>query len=78
MAAAGSFGLVGKDLWIGAQSPNRRPTSGLMDDVGVFNVALKEKDIKEIFSKGLGKALGLMPVDPIGRLTTTWVGIKSN
>ena len=78
VAAAGSFGLVGKDLWIGAQSPNRRPTSGLMDDVGVFNVALKEKDIKEIFSKGLGKALGLMPVDPIGRLTTTWVGIKSN
>ena len=49
-----------------------------MDDVGVFNVALKEKSIKEIFSKGLGKALGLMPVDPIGRLTTAWAEIKSN
>ena len=78
VAASGTFGLKGKDLWIGAQSPNKRPTSGLIDDVGVFNVALKEKSIKEIFSKGLGKALGLMPVDPIGRLTTAWAEIKSN
>ena len=77
VAASGTFGLKGKDLWIGAQSPNKRPTSGLIDDVGVFNKALSAANINTILKNGLGSILATTVVSPKDRLTTTWSNIKS-
>jgi len=54
--------------------------SGQIDDVAVFNVALKEGDIKSIMNDGLRKALdvGAVPaVSPMGKLTTIWAATKA-
>jgi len=45
---------------------------GLVDEVGLFNVALSEEDIASIMNDGLAKATGATPVSPAGTLTTTW------
>lgn len=47
------------DLTIGASLDGMFPTKGVIDDVGLFNVALGEDDIKEIMTGGLGPALGM-------------------
>jgi hypothetical protein len=47
--------------------------NGLIDEVGIFNVALTEDDIKDIMNKGLE---GVTAVSPSGKLTTTWGDIK--
>ena len=68
--------LTGK-LLIGGDTNDQGYTDGTIDDVGVFNVALTEGDVKDIMSKGLGRATGLTPVSPKGRLTTVWGEIKA-
>ena len=50
---------------------------GQIDDVGVFNVALKEGDIKSIMDKGLKKVLDAAAVSPMGKLTTIWAVTKA-
>jgi hypothetical protein len=47
--------------------------NGLIDEVGIFNVALTEDDIKDIMNKGLE---GVTAVSPSGKLTTTWADMK--
>ena len=47
---------------------------GLMDDVGLFNVALSDNDILTIMTEGLEKTLA---VSPAGKLTTTWASIRN-
>jgi hypothetical protein len=49
---------------------------GVIDEVGIFNVALSEDDIKGIMNNGLDKALGMSPVSNEGKLTSTWGYIK--
>lgn len=51
---------------------------GMMDDVGVFDVALADDDIRTIYDQGLGRALGLIvgPVSPGGKLATAWSSIR--
>jgi len=49
------------------------PVKGLMDDVGLFNVALSEDDINSIKKDGLRV---LAAVSPARKLTTTWSNIK--
>ncbi len=51
---------------------------GLIDDVGIFNVALSKADVKTVMDKGLGRSLGILPVMPKNQLTTVWARIKSN
>ncbi len=51
------------------------PVKGLMDEVGLFNVALNENDIKTIMTEGLEKTLAVSPKE---KLTTTWASIKSH
>lgn len=51
--------------------------TGAIDDVGIFHVALEEDDIKTIINDGLGKALGVTPVEPSGKLTVIWATLKS-
>lgn len=47
--------------------------SGVLDEVAIFNTALDVDDINDIMTQGLEEALA---VSPLGRLTTTWGGIK--
>ncbi len=52
-----------------------RYTKGIIDDVGIFNVALTENDMDTIMENGLEEAAA---VDVVGKLTTTWANIKRN
>ena len=47
---------------------------GLMDDAGLFNVALTEEDIQNIRDNGLE---GASAVSAAGKLTTTWAKVKA-
>lgn len=63
------------DVHIGGWTNNTSETlNGMLYDVAVFNVALPEADIKELMDTGLS---GLLPVEPAGKLATTWGNIKS-
>lgn len=64
-------------LRIGASGTIGEVFNGIIDDVGIFNVVLSAADIKEIYSKGLGMASGIAPVESSGKLATTWANIKS-
>ena len=46
---------------------------GMIDEVGIFNVALTENDIQTIMNKGLS---GATAVSLTGKLTTTWGDLK--
>jgi len=46
---------------------------GVVDEVAIFNVVLSEGDIKSIMDKGLGS---ITVVSTLGKLATTWGGIK--
>ena len=62
---------------IGGDTNDQGYTDGAIDDVGIFNVALTAGDVKDIMNKGLGRATGLLPVSPKGRLATVWGEIKA-
>ncbi len=49
---------------------------GIIDDVGIFNVALAEEDILAIAENGLQAALGGLPVDSRGKLTVAWGDLR--
>jgi len=65
------------NLLLGGDTGDQGYTDGTIDDVGLFNVALTEGDVKDIMKQGLGRATGLTPVSPKGRLTTVWGEIKA-
>ena len=47
----------------------------IIDEVAIFNVALSAAEIKMMMDKGLS-ALLLTPVEPEGKLSTTWASVK--
>jgi len=51
--------------------------NGVVDDVGLFNDALDEEEIKNIMEVGLLDALGLAAVSSGGKLAATWGKIKA-
>ena len=63
-------------LRIGASGTIGEVFNGIIDDVGIFNVALSEAEIKDIYNKGVGMATGITAVEPSGKLAVTWAGIK--
>ena len=63
-------------LCIGSAGPGSF-LPGEIDEVAVFNVALKEEDIQAIMNKGLDGALGLTAVEPGGKLATIWAATKA-
>jgi len=65
------------ELTIGARWAGTHPTTGIIDDVGLFNVALEEDDILDIMARGLKEFLSLAPVEPGGKLASTWGKIKA-
>ena len=50
-----------------------RYTGGIIDDVGLFNVALSEEQMNTIMKHGLEEAAA---VEPINKLTITWAHLK--
>ena len=46
---------------------------GLIDEVAVFEAALTEDDIRTIMNQGLERVASVLPM---GKLTTTWGGVK--
>ena len=77
-ATTGVFGVAGIDLLIGGTPTGERPGNGLIDEAGIFKVALGEADIQTLMNDGLAASLDIpTAVDPRGRLTTTWADIKS-
>lgn len=49
---------------------------GVIDEVGVFNAALSDNDLKSIMNNGLDKSLGITAVSTECKMTTTWGYIK--
>ena len=64
------------NLLLGGDTGGQGYTDGTIDDVGIFNVALTEGDVKDIMNQGLGRATGMTAVSPSGKLSTTWAEIK--
>jgi hypothetical protein len=63
-------------LEIGRRQGGSLPLKGAVDEAAVFNVVLKEDDIKACMEKGMERVLGITAVFPSGKLTTTWGEIK--
>ena len=51
--------------------------SGVVDELGMFNVALEEEDIIMIRDGGLTEVLAPSAVSPSGKLSSTWAGVKT-
>ena len=50
---------------------------GKLDEVALFGSALTVDDIQILMKDGLEKALGILPVDRLGKMATEWGSIKS-
>jgi len=61
---------------IGGRMDNSQPLLGVVDDVGLFSVALGEDDLRDIMELGLGHALGITAVRPSSKLAATWGRLK--
>jgi len=70
-SATGVISTLAAPISIGGQSP--QVLDGIIDDVGIFNVALTVNEINDIMSKGLA---GMAAVSPSGKLTTRWGLLK--
>ena len=66
-----------QDVVIGRTHEESRFFGGVIDEVALFKAVLTEKDITEIMQHGIEKILGIAPVDPTGKLTTTWATIRA-
>lgn len=66
------------DVTIGARYEGIHPTTGLIDEVGLFNIGLDEEEIQDIMNDGLQAVLSLTAVEPSDKLPITWAGIKDN
>jgi len=63
---------------IGHQNQTQRPSwgiDGLVDEVGLFNHAITQEEVRLISRQGLAQFLA---VDSRGKLATTWGKIKHN
>jgi hypothetical protein len=69
----GVFGVAGIDLLIGGTPTGERPSTGLIDEVGMFNVPLAQEEIQQMMNDGLGSIVGVPPsVNPTAKVTTAW------
>jgi hypothetical protein len=77
LAVSSDPDTVDTPLAIGAQHDGIWPIIGIIDDVALFNVGLTEKEVKDIMSKGVAEATGVIAVSAAGKLTTAWGKIKA-
>ena len=61
---AGSFVSMGYDA------------RGSVDNVGFFKNDLTDAQVKLIYDRGLPFVIGIAPVDPSGKVATTWAALK--
>jgi hypothetical protein len=75
----GVFGVAGIDVLIGGTPTGERPSNGLIDEVGIFNVPLAQEEIQQIMNDGLASIVGVptTSVNPTGKVTTAWARIKA-
>lgn len=78
MAESGSPDKTPGVLRIGVRINGGNPLMGVLDEVGIFNVALTEANLKSIMEQGFERALGISAVEPTSKLTTTWGSIKKH
>ena len=82
-AEIGSVGGLGgpaprndTDTNIGGWTDNTSETlDGMLSEVALFSVALSEEDVNTLMDEGLPSLV--TPVEPSGKLATTWADIKS-
>jgi len=60
-------------IWLATWKAPGWDFKGVIDEVGVFNVALSKDDIQDIMNKGLAS---IAAVSPSGKLATTWADLK--
>ncbi|HIE25881.1 TPA: LamG domain-containing protein [Candidatus Poribacteria bacterium] len=63
--------------WVATDRGTGFLSNCIVDEVGLFNVALSGDDIKNIVTKGLARATGITAVEPANKITQTWGLIKS-
>ena len=62
---------------IGTNYPTAiQPVEGIIDEAAIFSVALEAEDINTIMTKGLEEAVGILAVEPSGKLALTWGKLK--
>ena len=49
---------------------------GLIDEVAIFSAALTDEDIQTVMNEGLEAATGIIAVEPLDKLATTWGHIR--
>jgi hypothetical protein len=74
--AGGGVIEAANGLRIGASGTIGEVFNGIIDDVGIFNVALSADDIKDISDNGLGMASGVTALEPMGKLATKWAEMR--
>lgn len=65
--------IFGRSGIIAAGNPKQQNFEGIMDDFGFWNRPLSEKEISEVFEKGIGTILA---VSPRSKVTMTWAAVK--
>ncbi|MBD3184651.1 hypothetical protein GF312_20390 [Candidatus Poribacteria bacterium] len=73
VAASGELVPDGQPLVIGDERPMNRLYEGLIDEVAVFNRVLPQDEINDLMNNSIADVL---PVEPAGKLTTTWAETK--
>ncbi|MCG9130446.1 LamG domain-containing protein [Candidatus Poribacteria bacterium] len=69
--------LIGSGLCPAGHGCDGGYFKGIVDDVAMFSDTLSEADLKTLMDEGVGKVLGVAPVEPVGKLTTTWSILKT-
>ena len=68
--------LIGSGLCPAGHGCDGGYFKGIIDDVAMFSAILSEADLKTLMEEGVGKVLGVAPVESTGKLTTTWGNLK--
>jgi hypothetical protein len=63
-------------IWLGGTPENYQWIKGTVDEVAFFNVAVTPDDMKSMMKDGVGRTVGILAVDPAGKIATTWGSIK--
>ena len=68
--------LIGSGLCPAGHGCDGGYFKGIIDDVAMFSDTLTEADLKVLMEEGVGKTLGVAPVEPTGKLATVWGNLK--
>lgn len=51
---------------------------GMLDDIGLFNMALSVEDIENIMNDGIANTIGVTSVEPSSKLVSTWGSVRAD